>query len=60
MLSTALWHLWLALYDGVKMGDLVVGYAADECNRITVLLSVSKCVVSLSLAVLTYGRLHAA
>jgi hypothetical protein len=30
MSSTAEWHLWLALYDGVNIGDLVVGYAADE------------------------------
>ena len=41
MFSTALWHLWPALYEGVKMGDLVVGYAADECSRITVLGGVS-------------------
>jgi hypothetical protein len=37
MLSTANRHRWLALYEGVKMGDLVVGYAADECKRITAL-----------------------
>jgi hypothetical protein len=41
MLSTARRHRWLALYDGVKIGDLVVGYAADECRRITALGTVS-------------------
>ena len=35
--STALRHLWLALKDGVKIGDRWVGYAADECRRMTVL-----------------------
>jgi hypothetical protein len=30
MFSTAPWQRWLALYEGVKMGDRVVGYAADE------------------------------
>ena len=30
MFSTALRHRWLALKDGVKMGDRWVGYAADE------------------------------
>lgn len=30
MLSTARRHRWLALYDGVNIGDRVVGYAADE------------------------------
>ena len=39
MSSTAVWHLWLALKDGVKIGDRVVGYAADECNRMTALFS---------------------
>jgi len=35
--STAFWHRWLALYDAVKICDVVVGYAADECNRIIAL-----------------------
>lgn len=37
ILSTASKHRWLALYDGVKIGDLVVGYAAEEWSRITAL-----------------------
>jgi hypothetical protein len=41
MSSTALWHRWLAENDGVKMGDLVVGYAAEEWSRITVLLTLA-------------------
>jgi hypothetical protein len=39
MLSTASRHRWLALYDGVKIGDRVVGYAAEEWSRITALPS---------------------
>jgi predicted Zn-dependent protease with MMP-like domain len=39
MFSTASKHRWLALYEGVKIGDRVVGYAAEECNRITALYS---------------------
>ena len=35
MVATAAWHRWLALYEGVKIGDRVVGYAAEECRRIT-------------------------
>ena len=38
MLSTARRHLWLAEYDGVKIGERVVGYAADEWRRITALV----------------------
>lgn len=37
ILSTAKRHRWLALYEGVKIGERVVGYAADECKRITAL-----------------------
>ena len=38
MLSTARRHLWLAEYEGVKIGERVVGYAADEWRRITALV----------------------
>lgn len=41
MLSTARRQRWLAEYDGVKIGDRVVGYAADEWRRITALISIS-------------------
>lgn len=37
MLSTASRQRWLALYEGVKIGERVVGYAADEWRRITAL-----------------------
>lgn len=37
MLSTATRHRWLALYEGVKIGERVVGYAAEEWRRITAL-----------------------
>lgn len=42
MSPTACWQRWIALKEGVKMGDRVVGYAADECKRITVLMEVSR------------------
>jgi hypothetical protein len=39
MFSTAVWHLCAAEYDGVKIGERVVGYAAEECRRMIVLES---------------------
>jgi hypothetical protein len=37
MFSTALRQRWLALNEGVKIGERCVGYAAEEWSRITVL-----------------------
>lgn len=41
MFSTALRHFWLALKEGVKIGERWVGYAAEECNLMTVLFDIS-------------------
>lgn len=35
MFSTAERHLWPAEYEGPNIVERVVGYAAEECNRIT-------------------------
>lgn len=42
------------------MVDLVVGYAAEECSRMTVLARVSRRKISSWLVVLTCGMLRAA
>ncbi len=60
MSPTACWQRWAALKEGVKMVDLVVGYAADECSRMTVLAGVSRRKISSWLVVLTCGMLRAA
>jgi hypothetical protein len=44
MFSTALKHRWLALNEGVKMGERCVGYAAEECSRMTVLQTLAKAI----------------
>jgi hypothetical protein len=39
MSSTAVWQRWEAEKEGVKIGERVVGYAAEECRRMTALES---------------------
>jgi hypothetical protein len=48
MFSTALRQRWLALKDGVKIGERWLGYAADECRRITVLQQSASAIVRMT------------
>jgi hypothetical protein len=59
MFSTALRQRWLALKDGVKIGERWLGYAADECRRITVLQQSASAIVRMT-GVLTCGTPHEA
>jgi hypothetical protein len=60
MFSTALRHRWLALNDGVNIGERCVGYAAEEWSRMTVLQLSDTRALKFVQKVLTYGRRHGA